>query len=123
MEHEILASVGGSFKSGVSTGDRVKNGDRLGTIRQFGTQIPVNADCDGEVQWVRKDGIIRSNDRLYLLAVPDVIAMMEVMVAAEVTVVTEVVADVMPDAAPAPEPMAAPAPRPPKKKRASRRRT
>lgn len=120
MEHEILASVGGSFKNSADNGRKVNKGDKLGTIRQFGTQIPVTADCDGEVQWVRKDGIIRSRERLYLLAVPDVIAMLEVMVVTEVTVTTEVIP--VPDIADAPAPEDVPPPKPAKKKRAPRRR-
>jgi|GEM_PF-2849551 len=68
MEHEILAVIGGSFKCACSVGGKVRGGDRIGTIQQFGTSVPVTTPCDGEVKWIRSNGIVRSHEKLCRIA-------------------------------------------------------
>jgi hypothetical protein len=68
MDIEVLALIGGSFRNGVRLNDVVATGDELGKIIQFGTPTPVTSECNGIVTWIRGNGKVRTDERLYLIA-------------------------------------------------------
>jgi predicted deacylase len=70
MEHEQLAPIGGSFRNGTHLNATIAKGDELGTIIQFGTPTPVMADWEGTVIWIRDNGKVRGDEKLYLILAP-----------------------------------------------------
>ena len=67
MDRDVLALIGGSFRNSIDKNRKIEKGCLLGEIVQFGTATPVTSECDGEVIWIRENGKVRTNDKLYVI--------------------------------------------------------